>query len=363
MKNIIKIALVMLTAISFSFANAGTLTVTGSAKASYVITSSDSSTGVVESPKSLGVANEFNLGASGETENGIAWGYNINIDGATTQDDGGLWFSNGLGKLALNISQGGLELSKAAALSATGDRVFSSSYGEGAFEGYSTSDMNNITYSTPAGLLPFGITAAVAWAPSTVVDDNQSVNDGLTASNGITTSPGTLSVSTGMAQTSNNAGKSLTQYQVQATPIEGLTIGASYDDYKTVSTLAQQPEGGAWYAKYSYGNATFAYGKAYYALGVLESSQTDITESILNDTYSVLVAVNDQLSVSYGVQKSTGTSVTNSTADVEIEGTQIAASYTVGGLTLAVSQNSWDNVSYIANKDVKATVFNVSVAF
>ena len=53
----------------------------------------------------------------------------------------------------------------------------------------------------------------------------------------------------------------------------------------------------------------------------------------------------------------------STTADVEQEVTQIAAAYTTGGLTLAVSMNDFENVSYTANKDVKATVFNVSMAF
>lgn len=363
MKNIIKIALVMLTAISFSFANAGELTVTGSAKASYVVVGSDSATGTVETPKSLGVANEFNLGASGETDGGIAWGYNINIDGATTQDDGGLWLSNSLGKVAINISQGGLELSKAAALTASVDRAASAGFGEGMFEGYSIGDMNNISYSLPAGLLPFGIAATVAYAPSTISDDNQSVNDLLAAQSGATTAAGALSVSTGFAQTSNNAGSALTQYQVTAAPIAGLTIGASYDDYKTTSSLAQKPEGGAWYAKYAIGNAQLAYGKAYYAMGVLNGSAIDSYETIVNTNMAALVAVNDQLSVSYQIQKSNAASTVNTTADVELEATQIAAAYTVGGLTFAVSQNAYDNVNYISNKDAKSTVFNLSVAF
>lgn len=364
MKNILKYTVVLLSVLSFSFANAGELTVTGLAKASYVIVSSDSATGTQEQPKSLGVANEFNLAAGGELDNGTTWGYNINIDGATTQDDGGLWFSNNFGKLALNISQGGLELSKAAALTATGDRVASNGYAENMFEGFSTSDMNNFTYSLPAGLLPLGITAAVAYSPSAAADDNQSVNDLVAANAGATTDPNAPAATAGVGSTSNNQGRSMTQYQVTAAPIAGLTIGASYDTFDTKGTLAQDPEGGAWYAKYAIGNATLAYGKAYYALGInASSSNINTYETIENSTYGALIAVNDSMSLSYHVQKSNAMNVTNTTADVEQEATQIGAAYTVGGLTLALALNSYDNASYIANKDVKSTVFNVSVAF
>ena len=362
MKNILKIAVVLLSAVSFSFAQAGELSVTGSAKASYVIVSSDSASGKVESPKSLGVANEFNLGASGELDNGMTWGYNINIDGATTQDDG-LYLSSGLGKVAINISQGGLELSKAAALTATGDRVASSGISDNMFEGFSAGDMNNISYSTPAGLLPFGIAASVAYAPTTVADDNQSVNDVSTSVNA-TTNPSAPAATVGVGSSSNNQGRAMTQYQISAAPIDGLTIGANYDDFETKGALAQQPEGGAAYAKYSIGNATLAYGKAWYALGINASTGNINTyESIENVTYGVLLAVNDQMSVSYHIQQSNATNTTNATADVEMEGTQIAGAYTVCGLTLALSLNDIENVSYITNKDVKSTVLNMSIAF
>jgi hypothetical protein len=90
MKNIIKLVFVMFTVFSFSLAQAGELTVTGNAKASYRIDSSDSSTGAVATTPGFGVANEFNLGASGELDNGLTWKYNINIDDATVQDDAGL---------------------------------------------------------------------------------------------------------------------------------------------------------------------------------------------------------------------------------------------------------------------------------
>ena len=59
--NIMKYMLVALTTLSFSVANAGDLSITGDAKASYVITSSDASAGAQEKGKGLGVSNEFSL--------------------------------------------------------------------------------------------------------------------------------------------------------------------------------------------------------------------------------------------------------------------------------------------------------------
>ena len=94
MKNTLKALLVALTAFSFSVANAGELTITGSAKASYSITSSDNASAQIEQDKGLGVTNEFSLNASGELDNGMTWKYKQDIDGATVQDDGQLTLTN-----------------------------------------------------------------------------------------------------------------------------------------------------------------------------------------------------------------------------------------------------------------------------
>lgn len=361
MKNIIKIAVAILSALSFSFANAGELTVTGTAKASYTIVSSDSASSNQEKAKGLGVANEFNLGAGGELDNGMTWGYNINIDGATVQDDGGLWLGTPYGKIAINISQGGLEQSKFAALTATGNRGSDSGFGEDMFEEWSAGDGNNISYTLPAGLLPFGIGGSVAYLPDTTAADNSSVNKVGGAATGAITAPNDL----GAVYTSGsiaNAGRTMTQYTLSAAPIEGLSLAASYEDFGgSTGDTGQKAEGGSWGAKYAMGNVQVAYGRSYVALPNAKTAAT--YEFVLGTKYSALIAVNDQLSVSYGVEKSEATHMLATTADVEQEVTQIAAAYTTGGLTLALSMNDYENVSYTANKDAKSTVFNVSVAF
>lgn len=362
MKNVLKIAVVLFTALSFSFANAGELTVTGNAKASYVIISSDSPSSTQEQPNSLGVANEFSLTAGGELDNGMTFGYNIDIDGDTTQDDGSLFLDTGsMGKIMISISEGGLETSKKGALSASGDRGSDSAYDEGMFEEWSVGDANNISYHLPADLLPFGIAASVAYAPSTVADANQSVNDLVASNTGAITAPN----NTGKVYTTGslaNAGRSFTQYQVSAAPIDGLSLGASYGTFGgSTGDTGQEAEGGAWYAKYAINNVELGYSKSYVALP--NAKTATVYESVFGHKYSALIAVNDDLKVSYGVEKSEATHMLNTTADVEQEVTQIAAAYTTGGLTLAVSMNDFENALYTANRDVKSTVFNVSMAF
>jgi len=371
MKNIIKIVSIMFTLFSFSLAQAGELSVTGFAKASYRIDSSDSATGVVNTTPGLGVSNEFNLGASGELDNGLTWKYNINIDNATVQDDGGLSISSGsLGTVAINVSQGGLEYSKAAAVTANGDRASDTGYAEGMQEEHSIGDMRNIQYHTPADLLPFGIALKLAYAPDTTSADNSSTNAaGSVATGSFTALPGRNSATgtaTGLSQGSN-IGRSMTSYQVTAAPIDGLTVGASYSDFDGVTAaagLAQQPESGSWFAKYAVGPATIAYGKAYIAPAIETSATSlDHAEYFENTKYSLAVNANENLSVAYSVETSEANFALATAASIELESSSISAAYTMGGMTLAVAQVTHDNVGYVLNKDVKTTLLNLTMAF
>ena len=358
MKNIIKIALVMLSVLSFSAAQAGVLEVTGAAKASYTIHSSDSTTAKSNSAKGLGVANEFNLGASGELDNGYTWKYNVNIDNATVQDDGGLSLTAPFGTVAINISQGGLELSKAAAITANGDRASDTGYAEGMVEEHSIGDMNNIQYHLPAGVLPFGIGLKVAYAPDTTADQNASVNKAGGQNDGTFTAVTDVTSAQG-----SNIGRTMSSYQVTATPVDGLSIGASYEEFGgVVGATAQAPESGSWYAKYAYGPATVAYGKAYIA-PALATASTDYIEFFENTKMSIAVNVNDNMSVSYSKEDSTANHKTAATADVELSSSSVAAAYTMGGMTFAIALVNHDNVGYVANVDAKSTIFNVSMAF
>ena len=118
MKNIIKTLIVMLSSISlFASANAGELSVSGDAKASYSVTSGDGTAGGVNTNPGLGISNEFSLKASGELDNGIAWSYAQDIDGATVQDDASIAFTGGFGTVKICVSECGLGSDNAASQS------------------------------------------------------------------------------------------------------------------------------------------------------------------------------------------------------------------------------------------------------
>jgi hypothetical protein len=368
MKNIMKYMLVALTALSFSVANAGDLAIKGDAKASYVITGSDSASAKQNKGKGLGVANEFSLSASGELDNGMTWAYAQDIDGSTVQDDAKLTLTTDYGTLGVFISEGGLDSINKGSQSVI-SRPSDTSYDENMFEPFNLSGMNTIQYHTPADLLPFGLSLKLAHAPSTATGTNNSYKAGGAANLGGFTAADTDGTSADpFDQTAAGMGRTATHYRVDASPVDGLTIGADYVDFNDVkpaagsATIAQEPEAGAYYATYTMGIATIGYSKGYAATAVTTIG-TDMLESIENTKYSVALNVNDNLSISYENEESNPDFLTSATATYTLEASGIQAAYTMGGMTLAVAMNEFDNIEYTDGNDINETVFSVAMAF
>jgi hypothetical protein len=135
MKKIIAMLSVVL--FSFGVAKAGELTVTGSAKASYSISSSDGTAAANDLNKGLGISNEFTLGASGELDNGYTWNYAIDIEdgGSGGNDDAQLTLATPQGTLGVFIGEGGLGVDNAASQSVI-SRPSDTSYAEGMYDTY-----------------------------------------------------------------------------------------------------------------------------------------------------------------------------------------------------------------------------------
>ena len=369
MKNTLKALLVALTAFSFSVANAGELTITGSAKASYSITSSDNAAAKVEQDKGLGVTNEFSLNASGELDNGMTWKYKQDIDGQTQQDDGQLTLTTDYGTLGVFISEGGLDTDNTASQSVI-SRPSDTGYKEMMVDSWDISGMNTLQYHTPADLIPFGITAKIAHAPSMT----SGIND-YKASGGANAvaydAPGTgtgffNSTSDPLAQKVDNLGDSATHYQVTIANlggfVDGLTLGADYLDISGQLSNEQEAESGSYYGTYAAGMFSVGYSKSYLAT-MIQGVGVDALESIETTKYSIAANVNDDFSISYEKEKSEPNTQTAATSPFDLEATGIQAAYTMGGMTLAIAMNDFQNARYTENLDVKETVFSVAMAF
>jgi hypothetical protein len=347
----------MLTSISlFASANAGELGVSGTAKATYNI-----HTGKVNQGKGLGITNELNFTAAGELDNGYSWSYSMELDpqdtaagGASLNDDTQLKLTMGdMGTVAVMITEGGLDVEDAASQSAY-SRPTDMGDPSATDDNYTIDSYNNVQYHTPADLLPFSTTFKIAFAPDLDTTNNSGNGAGLAHVEGTTL----------------YAGRSATEYQIKSTPIDGLNVGASYITFDKQGLSGggkknQEAESGAYFATYALGNITIGYSKAYRADLVVDGALTTALEVEYYDqtNYSVGYVVNDDLSVSYEVEKSEENYQLDSEAAVEQKSTAVQLAYNMGGMTIALARNSHDNNAYVTGANQDQTVFAVTMAF
>jgi len=360
MKNIIKTIIVMFSSISlFASANAGELSVSGTAKATYNIQGGKTNAG-----KGLGITNELNFTASGETDQGYTWNYSMELDpGATTptgstdtspgnaqNDDTKLTLSTPYGTVGVFISEGGLDVEDAASQSVYG-RPTDIGDPSGTVDNFTIDSYNNIQYHTPADLLPFGISAKIAYATDLADTSAGSSGNNAGATN---------------TNSATNPGTTATEMQVKATPYDGLTIGASYFEFggqQGTTKMDQNAESGAYYATYATGPVSIGYSQAFRADQLKDDSgtTTDDVEYYDQVNYSIAFAATDDLSVSYERETSEVNKLDDTSIEQESSAVQLA--YTMGGMTLAVSHASHDNNAYVTGDNVDQTLIAVTMAF
>jgi len=372
MKNIMKIMLALLTSVSIvSSASAGELTVTGSAKATYNMLSGGSNGALSGTGKSLGITNEIDFGATGELDNGMTWTYQVQMDPAATtgsglNDDTRIELSSTMGTLGLYIKEGGLDVDNAASQSVYA-RPTDTGHSSGIVDGPGIDGFNNIQLHTPAGLLPLGAVVKVAHAPG----NDSGHNSGNAEAAGLADP--------------RFVGKSTTQVQVKLAPIDGLSLGADYyeksDTGSVVERTIQKNEAGSVYATYKMGAASFGVSRTLVAPLILATAavngatansvisntgaaegNTGLARQYTNNKMSAAYNVNDNVSISYEVEKSEREQIVNATEnDIKAEAVQVA--YTMGGMTIAVTHGTTDNVGYALNDNSTQTLFAMSLAF
>jgi len=388
MKKMIKLALVLITSFSLGFAaNAGELTVTGTAKATYNIQSSDGSGGN-DNGKGLGITNELAFNGSGELDNGYTWAYMVALDpGAVTgsgtaaeNDDTTMTLTTPYGTVGAFISAGGLNTSL---------KHSSGAYAPGIDLGLAQvidpvdlGGYNSLQYHSPAGLIPFNTVIKAGYAPSGATGAGASGNAQGTTNTAVNDYDDSIGGATETdADFSPEAISSVSEYSITTSPIDGLTINASYVDLASnlqggVST--RDYEAGAANVKYAYGPLTVGYGQVRiqpYLRAQTTAENTVRVKHLRQSDWSIGYAVNENLSLSYDKSSAemhrTATSKAN--VDTKTKRTQdsvtIQAAYTIGGMTLALSQATIDGDGYTkeltgeSRKDAKETIFAVTMAF
>ena len=352
MKNITKTLLVLVSSFAISFAaTAGELTISGAAKASYVIGGASDS-----QSKGIGVGNELNATASGEMDNGFTWSYSTELDpadgGTATNDDSQLVIGMGdMGTIGFFDSEGGLSQELGYGIGALG-----TGYDWGSTmtvqAGLDVSSHPNVQYHLPADLLPFGITAKVGYAPN------------------MTDGQGNSFKNSGPENPQVDTGQNMTGYAVTMAPIDGLKIGADYhhaDGYQT--STVQESESGNYFAQYAMGNFKVGYSKGHVAPGLTDKNAA--VTSYENTSMGIEFAVNDALSVSYNDEKFeattnvaiAATASSNTKTSVESEHESIQVAYNLGGATLGMALIEVGNADYTAAKDEKKSIFTLAMEF
>ena len=337
-----KTLFVSIASLSLMFSvNAGEVSVSGTAKATYHVTNGQ------QSDNTIGVTNELNFKASGEMDNGYAWSYNMALDprsadsGDAANDDTSITVTmNDLGTAKICVSTCGnskeyaFDQSAYTSMSDTG-------LSEGIEYPISASSYASLQYHTPE--LPFGTTGSVAYG--------QTKSDG----------------QSGNAQAGSN-GNNITAYSLVTKPVDGLTVSASFyeiEDYDDgITTENQLEEGGAYGIEYAIGNFTVGYGKSYKAPESTAITAGGTTVEYYENTgMSLGFAVNDALSVSYTTEESSPSYQTSSTTAYDIDMASIQASYSLGGATVSLARADYDNVGYANGVDASETIFAINFAF
>ena len=365
MKNILKTIAVLVSSSLISLsAVAGELSVTGSANASYLINS-----GANSDSKGLGISNELMFSASGELDNGFTWKYHTELDmadgGAASNDDTALVIGMGdMGTLGIYDAEGGLSTELGYGIGALGVGQDYANTMTRIGLGSDVSADPHVAYTTPAGLIPFGVSVSVGYAPNTADGQGNSFKS-----------------SGGIAATDVD-GTNATQYKVTIAPdmVPGLALGADYYEVgNTVSALSQEKTSGTAYANYKVGNWKFGVFDAYLenAFGTgkytAKSADTATASNANRYNYSGIgaeFAVNDALSISYSQEKYERidktmaiTATTQTETSVESEADYIQVAYNIGGATLGLALVDTDNSDYTDTKEEKKTLFTIGMEF
>jgi hypothetical protein len=356
MKNIIKTVIVMFTSLSFlSSVNAGELTVSGTAKATYNVTSGKQQ----NAGKGIGITNELNFTASGEIDGVGTWAYSMELDpdavaadnGAAQNDDSKLTLTTGYGTLGFFVSEGGLDVEDGASQSVYG-RPTDIGDPSATSDNFTIDSYNNMQYHTPAGLLPFEVQAKIAYAPGL----DGSINSGNAAGQVAT-------------QSATYMGDNATELQVTAAPIDGLAVKASYIEFSgfgdgVAANSKQPPESGAVAVTYTTGALSLGVSEGRKAALLSGATMADGTvEWYQQRNMSAAFNVNDSLSLSIEHETSETNKVTTTDTEVEQKSQAVQAAYTMGGMTLAVSVGSYDNNGYVTGDNADQALFAVTMAF
>jgi len=320
-------------------AHAGSMSVSGGATATF--TSNEGA--VTGNP--LGMASALTFDGSGELDNGNAITTTIALDDKAAFSAAQITLDMaGLGKFSLDQAGGtGLDRLDDEMPSAW-NVPQSAGLGSGIVIATGAGNSLDVELAVSPDLLPDGMTAYVSYNPRVGAGTH-----GDKASSGDTGKPG--------------SGYDIVLRHTALA--DGLDVFAGYSaieqDAETAGTNTQG-DNTAYVlgAKYAIGSVTLGY---QYMRDNIQSSTPTGTRYYENDHYAIAFNVSDDLTVSYGETKSKRAQQGTVANTAKAQSFQL--SYTMGGATIAVAENSVNNASYVSttDKDTDGTTIALTLAF
>jgi len=303
-------------------AQAGELSVTGGATATY----SSNEGAVTGNP--IGMNSGITFKGSGELDNGTTFTLTITQADQIAYSAGSIAMTTpSMGGIKINGKSGGTGVDRYDDMMPTAwEETTGTSLGTGLQTVAGVGTAMNIEWTAPADLLPDGTHFGIAIAPGAasgatandkgVGGDSKGVGSGYDITVGSTGLMDGLNVFGGMSNIE------------QPTDASGSATSGDRTQYVAGAT-------------YAVGSVTVGY---QYSRDNLELSGDAVTSYYENNAYGVSFAVNDDLTLSYGMHKSDRN--LTSASSVEMEAQSLQLSYTMGGMSIKFAESQVDNASY-----------------
>ena len=298
---------------------AGSMSVTGSAGITLNNQSNHDGGNTFSSGDSL------NFSGSGELDNGMVITTKQEIDGGTLDDRSVVIELPDAGTLTFHAHGGGTAMSSV-------DDVMPTAYGESWDVIGKTTGQTAGQAAKEAAIGGFGTDNSFKYAAPDMVDG--------------------LAINLSYVPSGTGRPDGTVSYALEYTGVDGLTIGYGADDNGKSGTSKLETE--TMYAKYAFGSFT---------VGVQESEQDQSGATTSDDEFSAMgitYQVSDDLTIGYHASERQFGDKSQ-----DQESANLSASYTTGGMTIAVAHVSMDNVggSTSARDDIDGFEIDVSFAF
>ena len=302
---------------------AGSMSVTGSAGITYNNQSNH------DAGNSFSSGDSMNFSGSGELDNGIVVTTKQEIDGGSLDDRSVVLALPDAGTLTFHAHGGGTAMSSV-------DDVMPTAYGESwdviGHTSTSAALVTNTRTAKEGAIGGFGTDNSFKYAAPEMVEG--------------------LGVNLSYVPSGTGRPDGSISFALEYTGVEGLTLGYGADDNGQTGSAKLETE--TMYAKYSFGSFT---------IGAQESEQDQSSGTTSDDEFSAMgitYQVSDDLTIGYHTSERQFGDKSQ-----DQESANLSASYTTGGMTIAVAHVSMDNTggSTSAQDDIDGFEIDVSFAF